>query len=136
MKDRLILFLRHKNLSQNKFEKMVGLSNGFVNNIGDSIRLISLQKIIRHFPELNKNWILTGEGSMLISENTMQEPNENYKSQQSQLSKRIEELTKEIQNWKERFFLQQETLRQIEERIKDKDLIINEKERTIQILLN
>ena len=52
-------------MSQGKFEKHVGLSNGFVNNVGDTIRTENLQKITAKFPELSTAWLLTGEGEML-----------------------------------------------------------------------
>ena len=44
-KQRLISFLAYLKISQGKFEKKVGLSTGFVNNVGDSIRTASLDKI-------------------------------------------------------------------------------------------
>jgi hypothetical protein len=65
MKERLIKFLAHLGVGQNKFEEEVGLSRGFVNKIGDSIREKSMKKILSKHPELNKNWLLTGEGEML-----------------------------------------------------------------------
>lgn len=67
-KDRLKAFLEHIRLSQKKFETLVGLSNGFVNNVGDSIRTDSLQKITDKFPELNTSWLITGVGEMLKSQ--------------------------------------------------------------------
>lgn len=67
-KDRLITFLAFLNISQGKFEKGVGLSTGFVNNVGDSIRKSSLDKISSVYPELNTAWLLTGVGNM-INEN-------------------------------------------------------------------
>lgn len=66
-KDRLLTFLVHSQLSQSKFEKKAGLSNGFVNNIGQGIHSASLNKIKTAFPELNTTWLVTGEGEMLIS---------------------------------------------------------------------
>lgn len=65
IKQRLILFIKGKGLSQGRFEKAVGLSNGFVNNISKGIGAEKLQKIISVFPDLNQNWLLTGEGAML-----------------------------------------------------------------------
>lgn len=65
IKDRMVEFLAHLGMGQNKFEKSVGLSTGFVSNIGDSIRRKSLDKILAVYPELNVNWLLTGEGKML-----------------------------------------------------------------------
>ena len=37
VKQRLIEFIKYKDLSQRKFEQLVGLSNGFVNNISKGI---------------------------------------------------------------------------------------------------
>jgi len=64
-KERLIKFLDHLNISQGKFEKNVGLSNGYVNNVGESIRRLQLNKISNVYPELNTAWLLTGVGEML-----------------------------------------------------------------------
>jgi phage repressor protein C with HTH and peptisase S24 domain len=69
MKERLIEFLAHLSMGQTKFEEKVGLSRGFVNNIGDSIREKNLRKIATIYPDLNINWLKTGEGNML-NENT------------------------------------------------------------------
>ena len=65
VKSRLLEFLKYKNLSQKKFEIACGLANGYVNNIRKSITIEKLQKITRQFPELNKTWLLTGEGMMI-----------------------------------------------------------------------
>ena len=67
-KQRLICFLAYLKISQGKFKKKVGLSTGFVNNVGDSIRTASLDKIKSVYPELNTAWLLTGVGDMLDSE--------------------------------------------------------------------
>lgn len=50
-KDRLVQFLASISMGQGSFEKYVGLSNGFVNNGGDSIRKKSLDKISLKYPE-------------------------------------------------------------------------------------
>lgn len=76
-KDRLITFLAYINISQGKFEKGVGLSTGFVNNVGDSIRKSSLDKISSVYPELNTAWLLTGVGNM-INENKNSIGRDNY----------------------------------------------------------
>lgn len=67
-KERLISFLAYIGISQGGFEKKVGLSTGFVNNIGDSIRRTSLDKISSIYPDLNIAWLLTGVGDMLTSD--------------------------------------------------------------------
>lgn len=66
VKERLVRFIKYKKLSQKRFEETVGLSNGYVNNIRQSITQNKLQQISLCFPELNKAWLLTGEGNMLL----------------------------------------------------------------------
>ena len=70
MKERLIKFLAYLGISQRKFEINCGLSNGFIDKIGDSIRKNNLNKISDKYPELNTNWLKTGEGDMLNKEET------------------------------------------------------------------
>lgn len=65
VKQRLIEFIKYKDLSQRKFEQLVGLSNGFVNNISKGIGADKMLKILSVFPELNQRWLLYNEGSML-----------------------------------------------------------------------
>lgn len=65
MKERLLSFLEYLDIGQNKFAQNVGLSAGFVNNLGDNISSKSLNKILEVYPQLNEKWLLKGEGSML-----------------------------------------------------------------------
>lgn len=65
VKQRIIEFISYKRIGQGKFEKSVGLSNGYLNKLRHCPSEEKLQKIIGKYPELNKNWLLTGEGSML-----------------------------------------------------------------------
>lgn len=65
VKERLIKFLKSQGVSQRTFEQAIGVSNGYVNNIRVSIQPDKLQRIIQHFPNLNTEWLLSGEGSML-----------------------------------------------------------------------
>lgn len=67
VKERLIEFIKYKGLSLSKFEKYVGLSNGYVYNISKGIGSDKLQRILTKFPELNQDWLINGEGEMLAS---------------------------------------------------------------------
>lgn len=68
MKQRILMFIQYLGINPATFEKKVKLSNGFVNNIGASVRENTIAKISAVFPELNINWWKTGEGNMLNNE--------------------------------------------------------------------
>lgn len=67
VKERLVAFLKYKKISQSKFEKSIGMSGGYINNIRQSIQPDKLQRIAVQFPELNIAWLLIGDagGEML-----------------------------------------------------------------------
>lgn len=66
VKDRLTMFYKSKGLSKSKFENMCGFSNGYLNQLRHSPSNEKLERIYLNFPELNKTWLLTGEGEMTI----------------------------------------------------------------------
>jgi repressor LexA len=66
--ERLFKYLEYKDIPHTRFEKKVGLSNGYLNtqfkrkaDLGESV----FQKIIDNNLDLNPIWLLRGEGSML-----------------------------------------------------------------------
>ena len=71
VKQRLIAFINFLGISKNAFEKMCGLSTRYVSNISSSISPLKLKMISLRFPELNTAWLLTGEGQMIKSNNTI-----------------------------------------------------------------
>lgn len=66
LKSRLIEFIDYKGLSVQSFELQCGLSNGAVSKMGNNTRRSTIDKISKTYPELNTNWLLTGEGGMLL----------------------------------------------------------------------
>lgn len=68
VKDRIITYIKYIGISQKRFEETVGVSNGYVNNVKASPSSTVLQKIFSACPDLNKDWLLTGEGPMLASD--------------------------------------------------------------------
>lgn len=63
--DRLFVFFRENNLSNYRVEQECGLSNGYLRHLKKAPSVEILEKIFSAFPELNRNWVMTGEGSML-----------------------------------------------------------------------
>lgn len=65
IKNRLLSFISYLGIGQGRFERECDLANGYVNNIRKSISPEKLQKIALRYPELNAGWLMTGEGEML-----------------------------------------------------------------------
>ena len=66
MKERLLEFVEYTGLPVYQFEKLCGLSNAYIKNISKGIGAEKLERILKQFPELNKDWLLYGVGNMLV----------------------------------------------------------------------
>lgn len=66
--DRLAFFLKQKGKGQTAFEKEAGLGRGYVKNASDNMGSKVMSKIKKQYPDININWLLTGEGQMLTEE--------------------------------------------------------------------
>lgn len=58
-------YISYKRMTVQMFELKTGISNGAVAKMGDNTRRSTLDKISNKFPDLNRTWLLTGEGEML-----------------------------------------------------------------------
>lgn len=67
-KDRILIFLEYLGMGQNAFEKKCGISNGYISNSRGSFGSRIISKISTAYPDLNVEWLMTGEGTMLKSE--------------------------------------------------------------------
>lgn len=65
VKQRLMEFAEFRNLSISKFESLCGLGNGYVGKLKSEPGSRKLEDILKAFPELNRAWLLFGEGEML-----------------------------------------------------------------------
>jgi len=68
-KERIVQFIEHKAISKNKFYAATSIKRGVFdkNNLKQSISDVFLANIIATFPELSLYWLLTGEGEMLVT---------------------------------------------------------------------
>lgn len=73
VKERISEFIKFKNISNRGFESRCGLSNGYLRQLRNSPTVDKIEIIISAFPELNKEWLMTGEGEMLKSSATEHE---------------------------------------------------------------
>lgn len=65
VKQRIVEYIKYKGLSHKRFETAAGLSNGYLNSLRHSPSPMKLQSIVEAFPDLNRDWLLTGNGYML-----------------------------------------------------------------------
>lgn len=71
--DRIILFIKHKNLSMRAFDKSIKVGNGYTSKQYKSSASVGsdvLEKIIGVYPDLNPLWLLTGKGNMIVEIHT------------------------------------------------------------------
>lgn len=65
VRGRLKMYINHLGISVLAFEKSIGASNGYVSSISKGIGAKYFREITEQYPELDPNWLLTGEGAML-----------------------------------------------------------------------
>ncbi len=65
LQDRLKQFITSLDLSVLAFENECGMAQGTVNKMTDKSRQRTLEKIRKHYPQLNMEWLQTGVGEML-----------------------------------------------------------------------
>lgn len=93
IKNRIIKFLAYLEIGQGKFEKNCGISNGTVNNIKDGVSSPNISKIVKRYPELNLEWLITGNGTMLKSDDSAN--TDSFKDKYYEQVERSNELFKE-----------------------------------------
>ena len=66
IQERLVQLAKTKERSVRKFERECGLTEGYINAIRQGISKDKLDKIIQRYTDTNREWVLTGEGQMLV----------------------------------------------------------------------
>ena len=87
IKDRILVFLGNKKITKSAFEIAVGLSNGYMNSLRHSPKNEKIMKILETYPELNKIWLLSGDGEMFNKKDSVEKDNLLYEI--SCLKKRV-----------------------------------------------
>lgn len=74
-------FIKSQGISRSEFERRCSLSNGYVNNIREGMGSDKVENVLRAFPLLNRSWLISGDGNMLLDSSNPVEnelPNINY----------------------------------------------------------
>ena len=73
VKERTLYFIKYKGLTMKEFESLADLSTGYVTSMRKSFGEQKLSNVLKAFPELNRDWLLYGEGEMLKPEKPQEE---------------------------------------------------------------
>lgn len=65
LRQRVLEYCKRKNIAVSRFEKECNLANGYFNQVKKRPSLDKIESISKAFPDLNTDWLLTGEGEML-----------------------------------------------------------------------
>jgi len=125
LKDRVSEYCKIKNIAISRFEKDSGLSNGYFNQVKKRPSLDKIESIERAFPDLNKEWLLTGEGEMLLKGDTA------IASGDSSVA--VNHNSGSIATGDSAVL--RERVAMLERLLEEKDKLLEEKERTIQIFM-
>lgn len=64
VKERLQLFLKKEGISASEFSRKMNLSPAYLASMRKSMPEEKVERLIREFPQLNRDWLLYGEGDM------------------------------------------------------------------------
>lgn len=92
IKNRLIQFIQHKGMTNKAFEESCGMSNGYISSMRKGLGPEKLNNVLTKYPELNRDWLLYGEGSMLRTETTASLSQGAESEEIRKLKERIKEL--------------------------------------------
>ena len=67
IKSRLYAFADYKGMRIRAIERLCNMSNGYISSIQKGIGPDKLNRLLSQFPDLNRDWLLYGEGEMLKS---------------------------------------------------------------------
>lgn len=100
LKDRLQYYIEHIGSNPRKFSISIGRSDSYVRTMGKSIGSDAIGEILRYYPSLNVNWLITGVGDMEVpsdvTENRLAEMSRTIASQQETIHNLSEVLKKEV----------------------------------------
>lgn len=128
---RLRQFIKSKKLTVQRFEELCGLSNGYVRSIKKAPGADKLEAIIRAFPDLNRGWLLSGEGEMISSIPAIDVDIDLKLGGHSQMA--FNDINN-IGDAKAQLILYRERIKLLESQLKNKDRELSEKDARIEEL--
>ena len=132
VKERLTQYLKHKKISISEFCRTIGVSNAYVSSIRKSIAPDKLQGIALNYPDLDIQWLMTGNGDMIKGNQVVNESGIVFQGNSNLENSPIDN--------RHYYSDSPDVLRAqidlLDERIKEKDAQIKEKDAQIKQLLD
>ncbi len=146
IKERILLFIEAEGITKAEFERRSQLSNGYINNIKGSVGTEKIENILKAFPDLNREWLMSGTGQMKKSiQNIIQQGDNNINNSgiiknstidnRSYYSDSPDVLRAEIDKLDRIISEKEERIKEKDAQIKEKDAQIKEKDAQIKTLL-
>lgn len=66
VKGRLMTYLKFKRISQVEFCRAIDVASTYIAVMRKSIPAEKVNRIVAHYPDLNRDWLLYGEGEMIL----------------------------------------------------------------------
>lgn len=73
VKERIKAFIKFKGITMKSFENQCNLSTGYVTSMRKGFGRVKLSNVLTAYPELNRDWLLYGEGTMLNDPDIVEE---------------------------------------------------------------
>ena len=99
VKDRIMEFCRMSGIKPGRFERECGLSNAYLSKLKHEPSRDKLGKIFARYPELNKDWLLNGEGPRDAWE-VIKKQADSFKERDEQMNRVISLLEKQMDKGK------------------------------------
>ncbi|MDO4214111.1 MAG: S24 family peptidase [Bacteroidales bacterium] len=71
VKDRILEFCKEMGIPVRQFEIQCNMSNGYVSSMRKGLGSEKLENVLKAYPDLNREWLLYGEGSMLVDKESI-----------------------------------------------------------------
>lgn len=78
IKERILEFIKTEGITVKAFETACSLSNGYLRQLRNAPGIDKCTKISAAYPQLNMDWLLTGEGEMLVDDKPQPMPEISY----------------------------------------------------------
>lgn len=131
LKNRLIQFIQYKQMTIKAFEERCEMSNGYISSMRKGLGVNKLNNVLTQFPELNREWLLYGEGTMLRTDATSESREEAEMEATDlvrELRRQLEEERRKNEELQKKTDAQQSTINSM---AKTMEMMMEEKQKSI-----